>query len=155
SQDEITAVINQDCGKSRQDALIELFITVDMLAQYCAEAPKWLKRQRVSSGLYFLKQCYVEHRPHGLVAVIAPWNYPLTLAIPPMLAALLAGNVVILKPSEVTSATGVLIETLFKRYPDLAPFVRVVHGDGRVGEALINAGPDYVFLTGSTPTGRK
>lgn len=155
SQDEVTAVLNADCGKSKQDALIELFITVDMLAQYCKQAPKWLKRQRVSSGLYFFKQCYVEHRPHGVVAVISPWNYPLTLALPPMLAALLAGNAVILKPSEVTGATGVLIESLFKRFPALAPYVRVVHGDGRVGADLINAGPDYVFLTGSTPTGRK
>jgi acyl-CoA reductase-like NAD-dependent aldehyde dehydrogenase len=155
SQDEITAVINQDCGKSKQDALIELFISVDMLAQYCKNAPKWLKRQRVSSGLYFFKRCYVEQRPHGVVAVISPWNYPLTLALPPMLAALLAGNTVILKPSEVTGATGVLIESLFKRYPDLDPYVRVVHGDGRVGADLIAAGPDYVFLTGSTPTGRK
>src|SRR5215510_16476235 len=88
-RDEITNVLNQDCGKSRQDALIELFVTVDMLAQYCSQAPKWLKRKRVSSGLYLFKQCFVEHRPYGVVAVIAPWNYPLTLALPPVLAALL------------------------------------------------------------------
>ena len=154
-QDEITTCINQDCGKSRQDALIELFITVDMLAQYCHNAPKWLRRERVSPGLYFLKECYVDHRPHGVVAVIAPWNYPLTLALPPVLTALLVGNTVVLKPSEVTAATGVLIEKLFERVPELAPYVRIVHGDGRVGAALIQAKPDYIFLTGSTPTGRK
>ena len=155
SQDEITACVNQDCGKSRQDALIELFITVDMLAQYCRNAPKWLRRERVSPGLYLFKQCFIEHRPHGVVAVIAPWNYPLTLALPPMLSALLAGNTVVLKPSEVTAATGVLIEQLFQRIPELAAFVRVVHGDGHVGAALIEAKPDYIFLTGSTPTGRR
>src|SRR5258706_3475014 len=155
AQEEITSCINRDCGKSRQDALIELFITVDMLAQYCKNAPKWLKRERVSPGLYLFKQCFVEHRPHGVVAVIAPWNYPLALSLPPMLTALLAGNTVILKPSEVTAATCVLIERLFQCLPDLAPFVRVVHGDGRVGAALIQAKPDYIFLTGSTPTGRK
>lgn len=155
SQAEITALINRDCGKSRQDALIELFITVDMLAQYCRNAPKWLKPRRVSPGLYFFKECYVEHRPHGVVAVIAPWNYPLTLSLPPMLAALMAGNTVVLKPSEVTAATGVLVEQLFQRLPELAPYVRVVHGDGRVGAALIESRPDYIFLTGSTPTGKK
>lgn len=154
-RDEITSVLNQDCGKSRQDGLIELFVTVDMLAQYCAQAPKWLKRRRVSSGLYLFKQCFVEHRPHGVVAVIAPWNYPLTLALPPVLAALLAGNTVVLKPSEVTAATGVLIERLIQRIPELAPFVRVVHGDGKVGAALTQAKPDYIFVTGSTPTGKK
>ncbi len=153
--DEITGVISQDCGKSRQDAHIELLVTVDLLAQQCQHAPQWLKRERVSSGLYFLKSCYVEHKPHGVVLVIAPWNYPLALALPAVLSALLAGNTVILKPSEVTAATGVLIERLINRVPELAPYVRVAHGDGRVGAALVEAKPDYIFLTGSTPTGRK
>ena len=154
-RDEITRVINQDCGKSRQDALIELFVTVDMLAQYCAGAPKWLKRKKVASGLYLLKQCYIENKPYGVTAVISPWNYPFTLAIPPMLMALLAGNTVVLKPSEVTAATGVLVEHLLRLTPELTPFVRVVHGDGKVGAALTQAHPDFIFLTGSTATGRK
>lgn len=154
-RDEITNVLNQDCGKSRQDGLIELFVTVDMLAQYCSQAPKWLKRKRVSPGLYLFKQCFVEYRPHGVVAVIAPWNYPLILTLPPVLAALLAGNTVVLKPSEITAATGVLIEQLVQSIPELAPFVRVVHGDGKVGAALTQARPDYIFVTGSTPTGKK
>jgi len=154
-RDTITDVLNQDCGKSRQDALIELFVTIDMLAQYCSHAPKWLKRKRVSSGLYLFKKCFVEYRPYGVVAVIAPWNYPLTLALPPMLAALLAGNTVVLKPSEVTAATGKLIEQLLGQVPELVPFVRVVHGDGKVGAALTQAKPDYIFVTGSTTTGKK
>lgn len=154
-RDEISRVLNLDCGKSRQDGLIELFVAVDMLAQYRWNAAKWLKRKRVSSGLYLFKRCYVEHRPHGVVAIISPWNYPLTLSLPPMLAALLAGNTVVLKPSEVTPATGVLVEKLFKKVPELAQFVRVVHGDGRVGTALVNSRPDYIFMTGSTATGKK
>jgi acyl-CoA reductase-like NAD-dependent aldehyde dehydrogenase len=154
-RDEITSVLNQDCGKSRQDGLIELFVTVDILAQYCSQAPKWLKKKRVSPGLYLFKQCFVEYKPYGVVAVIAPWNYPLTLALPPLLAALLAGNTVVLKPSEVTAATGVLIEQLIQQIPELAPFVRVVHGDGKVGAALTQAKPDFIFLTGSTATGKK
>jgi acyl-CoA reductase-like NAD-dependent aldehyde dehydrogenase len=154
-RDEISRVLNQDCGKSRQDGLIELFVAVDMLAQYRWNAAKWLKRKRVSSGLYLFKRCYVEHRPHGVVAIVSPWNYPLTLSLPPMLAALLAGNTVVLKPSEVTPATGVLVEKLFTKVPELAKFVRVVHGDGKVGAALVNARPDYIFMTGSTATGKK
>ncbi|MFN8381547.1 MAG: aldehyde dehydrogenase family protein [Anaerolineales bacterium] len=154
-RDEITSVLNQDCGKSRQDGLIELFVTVDMLSQYCSHAPKWLRRKRVSSGLYFFKQCFVEYKPYGAVAVISPWNYPLTLSLPPMIAALLAGNTVVLKPSEVTGATGVLVEKLIQQVPELAPYVRVVHGDGKVGAALIQAKPDFIFLTGSTATGKK
>jgi acyl-CoA reductase-like NAD-dependent aldehyde dehydrogenase len=155
AEQEITSLINQDCGKSRQDALIELLVTVDILNEYCRRAPQWLRRERVSSGLYFSKSCYVEHRPHGVVLVLSPWNYPLALSLPQVLAAVLAGNTVILKPSEVTAATGVMIETLLKRVPELAPYIRIVHGDGRVGAALIAARPDYIHLTGSTATGRK
>lgn len=154
-RDEITSVLNQDCGKSRQDGLIELLVTVDMLAQYCSQAPKWLKKKRVSSGLYLFKQCFVEYRPYGAVAIISPWNYPLALSLPPMLAALLAGNTVVLKPSEVTAATGVLVERLIQQIPELSPYVRVVHGDGNVGAALTQAKPDFIFMTGSTPTGKK
>ena len=154
-RDEISDVLNQDCGKSRQDGLIELFVAVDMLAQYRGRAEKWLRRERVSSGLYLFKRCYVEHRPHGVTAIISPWNYPLTLSLPPMIAALLAGNTVVLKPSEVTAATGVLIESLIQDVPELASFVRVVHGDGKAGAALVAAKPDYIFMTGSTATGRK
>ena len=155
NRDQITSVINQDCGKSRQDALIELFVTVDMFSQYIGHAKKWLAPERVSSGLYFLKKSVVEHRPHGVVLVISPWNYPLTLSLPPMLAALLAGNTVILKPSEITPATGKLIEDLFNKVPELAPYVKVAHGNGETGASLVNAGPDFIFMTGSTATGRK
>ncbi len=154
-RDEISTVVSQDTGKSRQDSLIELFVTVDMLSQNNAKAPKWLKRERVSSGLYFFKKCIIEHRPHGVVVVISPWNYPLMISLTPMLSALLAGNTVVLKTSEVTPAVGALLEKLFKSLPELAPFVRVVHGDGKVGAALVNSNPDYIFVTGSTVTGKK
>ncbi len=59
-----------------------------------------------------------------------------------------------LKPSEVTAATGRMMEELISHVPELAPYVRVFHGDGAVGAAMIQSGPDYIFLTGSTPTGR-
>jgi acyl-CoA reductase-like NAD-dependent aldehyde dehydrogenase len=155
STDEITSVINQDSGKNRQDALIEVFITVDMLHQYLKRAPGWLKPRRVSRGLTIFKRTYVEPRPYGVVGVIVPWNYPFALAMPPVLSALIAGNTVVMKPSEVTPATGEMMERLFERVPELAPFVRVVHGDGTVGEALVRSNPDYIFLTGSPETGRK
>ena len=154
SLDDITAVLNRDTGKSRQDALIEVFMTADMLRQYARHAPAWLRTRRVPRGLYLFKKTYVAYKPYGVVAVIAPWNYPFALALPPVIAALLAGNAVALKPSEVTAASGVMIAELFGKVPELAPFVRVLHGDGTVGAALVSAHPDYIFLTGSTPTGR-
>lgn len=152
--DEITGRLNLDCGKTRQDALIELFITVNLLDEYSKKAAHWLRRRSVPSGLYIFKRCYTEQRPFGTVAVIGPWNYPFVLTVAPVITALLAGNAVILKPSEETAYTGLLVEELFSRVPELAPFVRVVHGDGQVGAALVEARPDLIFLTGSTQTGR-
>lgn len=154
SLDEITAVLNQDCGKTRQDAMIEVFVTVDMMDQYHKHAARWLRPRKVPRGLYLFKDCHVRHMPYGVVGVIAPWNYPLALSIPPVVSALIAGNTVMLKPSEVTGATGLLMDRLFQRVPELRPFVRVFHGDGSVGAAMVAAKPDYIFLTGSTPTGR-
>lgn len=155
SRDEISATITQDTGKPRQDALIEVFVTVDMLNDDCRNAARWLRRERVSSGLYLFKRVYVEPRPYGVVAIISPWNYPLALCVPPLAAALVAGNTVVLKPSEVTAATGALVERLIQRVPELRPYVRVVHGDGSIGAAIVSAPPDYIFLTGSTATGRR
>ena len=153
--DEITLLVNQDTGKSRQDALAELFMVVDKLKTYRKQAPKWLAPKRVSPGIYFTKRYHVARRPFGVAAIIGPWNYPLDLTLPPIFSALLAGNTVVLKPSEVTPAIGALIERIFRAIPELAPYVRVLHGDGAVGAALVDAGPDVIFLTGSVATGRK
>lgn len=152
--DEITAVINQDGGKSRQEALTEVFVTVNLIDEYCKHAPRWLRRRRVPTGLQIFKKAYMEQKPHGVVGIIGPWNYPLVLQISPIISALLAGNTVLAKPSEVTAATGVMLDGLFKSVADLSPFVRFLHGDGEVGAALVDARPDLVFLTGSTKTGR-
>lgn len=153
SLDEITAVINEDTGKSRQDGLIEVMMVVDRIHQYLKNAPRWLKRRRVPPGLYIFKSYYTEPHPYGVVAVLGPWNYPFDLCMSPVISALIAGNTVMLKPSEVTPATGVLLSKLFQRIPELAPFVRVLHGDGSVGAAVVDSRPDLVFLTGSTATG--
>jgi acyl-CoA reductase-like NAD-dependent aldehyde dehydrogenase len=154
SLDEITQVINQDHGKSRQDAWVEVLMAVDKLHQYYRRAPRWLKRRSVPGGLYFFRKYSVEPRPYGVVGVIGPWNYPFELVVPATCSALLAGNTVLVKPSEVAGATGVMIEGLFKRVPELAPFVRFLHGDARVGASLVQSRPELVFLTGSTATGK-
>ncbi len=153
--DAITATITQDTGKPRQDALSELFMSMDLLSTYRRKASGWLKPQTVSSGLYVFKKCLIEPRPFGVVLVIGPWNYPFYLTVPPIFSALLAGNTVVFKPSEVAGATGVMIEKLFQIVPELRPLMRVLHGDGEVGAEIIQAAPDFIFFTGSTATGQK
>jgi len=75
--------------------------------------------------------------------------------VSPMCSALLAGNTVMVKPSEVTGAVGALVEKLVLSVPELAPFVRFLHGGPAVGEALVRSKPDLIYLTGSTKTGFK
>lgn len=154
SLDEITEVINRDHGKSRQDAWVEVMLTVDKLHQYYKRAPKWLRKRSVPPGLYFFRRYAVVPRPYGVVGIIGPWNYPFELVVPAMCSALLAGNTVLVKPSEVAAATGVMIEGLVQRVPELSPFVRFLHGDARVGSGMVHAKPDLIFLTGSTATGK-
>ncbi len=154
SVDMITEVITQDTGKSRQDALIEVMMTADRLHQYFKQSPKWLRRKRVPPGLYFLRRYYTEPRPYGVVAILGPWNLPFDLTVTPLCSALLAGNTVLVKPSEVTAVTGRLIEQLIQSVPELSPFVRVLHGDGQVGQLMLDTQPDLIFLTGSTKTGK-
>jgi acyl-CoA reductase-like NAD-dependent aldehyde dehydrogenase len=154
SADEITAVINQDHGKSRLDAMHEIFMTVEKMHHYGANAHRWLGQESVPRGLYFFKRFHSERVPYGVVAIIGPWNYPIELMVPPIISALLAGNTVLVKPSEVAAATGVLLEELFNRVPELAPYVRFLHGDARTGQALVRSKPDLLFLTGSVKTGK-
>ena len=153
--DEISSVINQSTGKSRQDGLIEVTMTVERIHRYLGNAHRWLRTRIVFPGLYFFKFYFTRPQPFGTVLVVSPWNYPFELAMPFAVSALLAGNTVLMKPSEVTPAVGKLMEELFKRVPELAPFVRVMHGDGTVGAAAVSARPDLVYLTGSTATAQK
>lgn len=154
--DNIAAVISQDTGKSRQDAIAsELLFVTSMMQAYCKQAPGWLRRRSLSPGLQIFKRAYIEYQPHGVVGVIGPWNYPFMLLISPVISALLAGNTVLAKPSEVAAATGVMIEGLFKRIPELSPYIRFLHGDGRIGAALVQSKPDLIFITGSPLTGQK
>ncbi len=154
SLDEITEVINKDHGKSRQDAWVEVMMTVDKLHQYYKRAPKWLGKRSVPRGLYFFRKYAVEPRPYGVVGILGPWNYPFELVVPATCSALLAGNTVLVKPSEVAAATGVMIESLIQRVPELSPFVRFLHGDARVGAGMVQSRPNLIFLTGSTATGK-
>ncbi len=153
--DEIAAVLNRNAGKTMQDGLIEVFITVDNLSRIIRHSQDWLGQERVSPGLYFFKRYYQTQVPYGTVAVIGPWNYPFVQVMTPILAALAAGNTVVLKPSEITPAVGQMIDDLFAHFPDLHPYFRVVHGGPDVGAALVAAEPDLIFLTGSVGTAQK
>ena len=156
-RDELARVISADTGKPLVEALAhDLLTTADALKSMAKLAPKVLRRQRQPmSLLLFGKIPYVERKPYGCVLVVAPWNYPFNLAVVPAATALLAGNTVVLKPSEVTPAVGRAIEEALFAAGFPPGVVQVIHGGPEVGQAALDAGPDFVFFTGSTATGRR
>ncbi|MBN1264332.1 MAG: aldehyde dehydrogenase family protein [Anaerolineales bacterium] len=150
----ITTVISRDTGKPRQDALIELYTCMYYFDTLLRKAPQWLRREKVPTGLQMFKKAELRWKPYGVVAVISPWNYPFVLTMNPVLGALTAGNTVVVKPSEFSAAVGAGMEALFRKVPELNDCIRFLHGDAVVGSALVESGPDLVFVTGSVSTGK-
>ena len=156
-RDELAGIISADTGKPLVEALAhDLLTTAEALKFMERQAPRVLRPRRERTSLLFLgKGAYVERKPYGCVLVIAPWNYPFNLAVVPAATALLAGNTVVLKPSEVTPAVSRAIEEAFGMAGFPPGVIQVVHGGPEVGQAAVDARPDFIFFTGSTATGRK
>jgi len=114
-----------------------------------------MAQQRVPTPLYLWPgRSRVLRQPLGVVGVISPWNYPVQLALLPALAALAAGNRVMLKPSELTPRTSALLERIVAQYFSEDELV-VVTGGPQVGEAFSHLPFDHLFFTGSTAVGRR
>jgi len=155
--DSITARITRSTGKVDAEALnSDILPTLEILKYYEKNAESILKPKKKKTPFLFYKNySYIEYKPVGVVLVIGPWNCPLQLALVPAVSALIAGNAVIVKPSEVTADVGTLIGALLQEAGVPEHVVQVVAGGKEVGELLIQARPDSIFFTGSVATGKK
>jgi acyl-CoA reductase-like NAD-dependent aldehyde dehydrogenase len=157
--DEIADVVVSETGKPRLEAFTtELFPALDALVWLARNAPKLLAPERLRyPQLHLLhKRAQLQHEPIGVVAVIAPWNFPFAIPFTQVAYAVAAGNAVVLKPSELTPLTGALVEQLFADAGAPAGLVRVAQGDGSVGDALVRTdGLGKVLFTGSAEVGRR
>lgn len=155
--EEIARRISQDTGKVFIEAyMAEILSVVDFLRYYEKHAASFLRTRKVPTPLPLIgKRSWVAYKPMGVIAVISPWNYPFQLSMVPVISALVAGNTVILKPSEVTSYTGLLMEEVLKAAQFPPGVVQVLHGGRETGQGLVNARPDKIFFTGSVATGKK
>ncbi|EIT84770.1 aldehyde dehydrogenase [Fictibacillus macauensis ZFHKF-1] len=155
--DHCVEIIASDAGKPKVEAITaELLTTVESLRHLEKHGEDVLRTKKVKTPLALLgKKSYIVHEPKGTVLIISPWNYPFSLAVIPMLSALVSGNCVILKPSEITPMIGKLIQSLFAKagFPDGT--VQVAHGSGELGARLVAASPNYILFTGSIKTGKK
>ncbi len=153
---ELVEAISTDTGKVRLEALMaDIYPTLELIKYYEGNLERILRPERRSSPLPLGPKGYVEYFPRGVVAVIGPWNYPFQLCVMPIITALAAGNAAVLKPSEVSPLVGETIRDLFENVPGMPPgLVGVLQGEGEVGRAIIDAGPDMIFFTGSVATGK-
>ncbi|HQV18257.1 MAG TPA: aldehyde dehydrogenase family protein, partial [Gordonia sp. (in: high G+C Gram-positive bacteria)] len=116
---------------------------------------RWVRPQRQSLPLTQLPgSARVEFEPLGTVLIIGPWNYPVFLTLSPLVAAIAAGNTVVIKPSELAPKTSAFLARALPRYVD-AEAVRVVEGDGATTQDLLAQGFDHALFTGGTEIGKK
>jgi acyl-CoA reductase-like NAD-dependent aldehyde dehydrogenase len=157
SLDKVAETVSAETGKPRQDAELEVLLTLEHLNWAARNAERVLRRRRVRPGLAALNQAAsLVHRPLGVIGVIGPWNYPVYTPMGSIGYALAAGNAVVFKPSEYTPATGTLLAELFEAaVPEYTGLFAVVTGAAPTGDALARSGVDKVAFTGSPGTARK
>lgn len=153
----LAQAVNADFGV-RSPALTEiadLFVLRTLLSSTLKNLPKWMKPVKVRTPLYLQPaRAYVQRQPLGVVGVVSPWNYPVQLALGPVITALGAGNRVMLKPSELTPQTSALLADLLSASYS-SDELSVVQGDGAVAAEFASLPFDHLFFTGSTAVGRK
>lgn len=155
---EIAALVTAESGKPLTDALgVDVLVSLDFAAWTARTAPRFLRSRwrRASGMLFWRKRVRIDHRPMGVIAVIAPWNYPFFLPTACVLPALACGNAVVLKPSEFTPRSGGILVDLFREAGLPEGVLQVVQGDGAAGATLVREQVDKVIFTGSVATGRK
>jgi acyl-CoA reductase-like NAD-dependent aldehyde dehydrogenase len=158
AREEIADTISRETGKPRVEAIFaEILVVLDTADFLSRRALRWLRPERVPHHNIAMKAklAWTEFHPHGLVAIISPWNYPFSIPMVQVISAIVAGNAVVVKPSEVTPACGQLIAKLTQRAGIPAALVNVLQGRGDLGAAIVDADPDKVFFTGSVATGTK
>ena len=157
NRDRVAQTVMDESGKTREDALLaDVFTTADALGFWAKKAEAYLSDERVRSHSTFTlgRKLIVRYRPFGVVGVIGPWNYPIANCFGDAIPALMAGNAVILKPSEVTPLSSLLMEEGMRAAGLPDDVMLVATGTGETGAAVVEQA-DMIHFTGSTRTGRK
>lgn len=156
--DEIARLISRESGKPFGEAIsMEIAPVLDLMQYFAKSAEKLLKPRRVGIGLYGLlgRTSRIVYQPLGVVGIIPAWNYPFSIPLGEAVMALMSGNTVVMKPSELTPLVGLKIGEIFEKAGFPADSVQVVTGGGETGAALVAAAPNKIMFTGSVGTGKK
>lgn len=154
--DELVDLIARECGKPKHEALgHEVIPVADLIGFYAARAEKMLAPRTIELHLMKHRRSYVHHSPRGVVGVISPWNFPFSLAMGDTACALIAGNAVVLKPSEVTPLIAEKSKQIWDATGLPEDLFQVVQGYAATGSALIDSGVNKIVFTGSVNTGKR
>ena len=156
--DEIAKLISDESGKPIAEALsMEIAPVLDLMQFFAKKAEKILKPRKINIGLYATlgRSSKIVYQPLGVVGIIPAWNYPFSIPLGEVVMSLMAGNTVVLKPSELTPFIGLKIGEIFEKAGLPENVVQVVTGAGATGAALVDAAPDKIMFTGSVATGKK
>src|SRR6478735_11538932 len=155
---EVCELLSREQGKPITEAYtMEVVPTIDGLNWIADEGPGILDEQsiKMGQGLFIGKKAKFAFEPLGVVGIIAPWNYPWSIPFGEVALALMAGNGVVLKPSELTPLIGDRIRVAFEKAGIPDGLIRVVQGDGTVGQAITESTARKIFFTGSVKVGYK
>lgn len=154
-EEEIISALHTDFNKPAFESVItETCYVISDLKHTIKNSSRWAKPKRVFPFVLNIPSSdYIYKEPYGKVLVIAPWNYPFQLALCPVIAAVAAGNQVVIKPSELTPKTAEIIEKIIAK-TFAADHVEVIQGDAIVATHLLEQRWDYIFFTGSVAVGK-
>ena len=150
--------ITQEAGKPQAEALTtEVLVVLDAARFLIENGFSLLREERLPHGNFILKakSGRILREPYGVIGIISPWNYPFSIPATEAMAALLAGNAVVLKPSELTPLIAIELEKLLREAGVPDDIFQVVPGEGATGAALIQDDIDKLVFTGSVATGRR
>jgi acyl-CoA reductase-like NAD-dependent aldehyde dehydrogenase len=154
--EEIVQLLSKETGKPRHEALIhEVMPIADLLTYYCKNAPRILAPRELELHLFKHRKSYLHYVARGVIGVISPWNFPFTLPMGDVFAALVTGSAVVVKPSEVTSLIMLKAKEIFDATGLPEDLLGVVTGYGPTGQALIESGIQKLVFTGGVETGRR
>lgn len=157
-RDEIALLISRETGKPVAEALsMEIVPTLSAMHYFAHAAESLLRPQKIDIGQYGLmgRSSSIVFRPLGVIGIISPWNFPLATPADEVVMALMAGNAVVLKPSELTPLIAIKLGDIFRRAALPAGLLNIATGDGPTGAALIDARVDKIMFTGSVATGKR
>ncbi|HEY2972937.1 MAG TPA: aldehyde dehydrogenase family protein [Pyrinomonadaceae bacterium] len=157
-RDEIARLVSRETGKPVAEALsMEIVPTLDAMHYFAHASENLLRPQKIDIGQYGLmgRSSTIVFRPLGVIGIISPWNFPLATPADEIVMALMAGNAVVLKPSELTPLIALKLGDIFCRAGLLAGLLEIVTGDGSTGASLVDARVDKIMFTGSVATGKR